>query len=100
MSALLGGVDSAGGMLSSGSRFDLSLMDNPRLSRSLLLGLLVFSLVPGDGSHRALREIAELAGMGASTTHRYMITLVAVGLVEQHPHTRHYTRVVAGVDRG
>jgi IclR helix-turn-helix domain len=66
------------------------LMDDPRLSRSLLLGLLVLATLPADGSYLQLREIVKLMGMNTSTTHRYLSTLVAAGLVERDPTTRRY----------
>jgi IclR helix-turn-helix domain len=66
-------------------------MQDPRLSRSLLSGLLlVASLPPGDGSYRGNAQLARLLGMNVSTVHRYLQTLVAVGLAERDPGTRRY----------
>jgi DNA-binding transcriptional ArsR family regulator len=67
-----------------------ALSESPRLSRSLLLGLLVLACFPADGSSLAVSDIAERLGMSPSTTHRYMTTLLAVGLLEQEPRTRRY----------
>jgi DNA-binding MarR family transcriptional regulator len=67
-----------------------ALSDSPRLSRSLLLGLLVLACFPEDGGSLAVSDIAERLGMSPSTTHRYMTTLLAVGLLEQEPRTRRY----------
>lgn len=67
-----------------------TLMDDPRLSRSLLLGLLVLATLPSDGSYLQLREIVKLMDMNTSTTHRYLSTLVAAGLAERDPMTRQY----------
>jgi hypothetical protein len=71
------------------------LADTPRLSRSLLLGLLVLAHFPSDGSPITVTEVASGLGMSASTTHRYITTLLAVGLVEQDPRTRRY-RIPSG----
>jgi DNA-binding MarR family transcriptional regulator len=67
-----------------------ALAESPRLSRSLLLGLLVLASLPGDGSSLAVSDVAAALGMSPSTTHRYMTTLLAVGLLEQDPRTRRY----------
>ena len=67
-----------------------ALAESPRLSRSLLLGLLVFACFPSDGSDLAVTDVAVKLGMSPSTTHRYMTTLLAVGLLEQDPRTRRY----------
>jgi DNA-binding MarR family transcriptional regulator len=67
-----------------------TLSESPRLSRSLLLGLLVLACVPPDGSTVAVTQVAAHLGMSASTTHRYMTTLLAVGLLEQDSRTRRY----------
>jgi hypothetical protein len=71
-----------------------ALAESPRLSRSLLLGLLVLASFPSDGSSLAVTEVAELLEMSASTTHRYLVTLLAVGLLRQHPQTRRYSVAV------
>jgi DNA-binding MarR family transcriptional regulator len=67
-----------------------TLAESPRLSRSLLLGLLVLACFPADGTTVAVTEVAARLRMSASTTHRYMTTLLAVGLLEQDPSTRRY----------
>jgi AraC-like DNA-binding protein len=67
-----------------------ALAESPRLSRSLLLGLLVLASFPSDGSSLAVSDVAAQLGMSPSTTHRYMTTLLAVGLLEQDPRTRRY----------
>jgi AraC-like DNA-binding protein len=71
------------------SRYE-ALSESPRLSRSLLLGLLVLATFPGDGESLAVTDVASQLGMSPSTTHRYMTTLLAVGLLEQDPRTRRY----------
>ena len=59
-------------------------------SRSLLLGLALFAALPADGSYVGITGLARTLGMSASTAHRYVSTLVAVGLVERDPDTREY----------
>lgn len=71
------------------SRYE-ALAESPRLSRSLLLGLLVLATFPSDGGSLAVTDVATRLGMSPSTTHRYMTTLLAVGLLEQDPRTRRY----------
>src|ERR1700685_2533148 len=67
-----------------------NLSTSPQHSRSLLLGLLLLVTLPADGETIALGEIADLLDMSPSTTCRYIVTLLAAGLVEQNPHTREY----------
>ena len=69
-------------------------MDDRRLSRSLLSGLLVLSCLPTDGGFLGIAELARMLDMNTSTTHRYVTTLLAVGLLERDPATRKY-RLVA-----
>lgn len=71
-----------------------SQMDDRRLSRSLLSGLLVLSCFPQDGGYLGIAELARMLNMNTSTTHRYVTTLLAVGLLERDPGTRKY-RLVA-----
>ena len=67
-----------------------ALAASPRLSRSLLLGLLVLACFPTDGGGLAVTDVAVRLGLSPSTTHRYMTTLVAFGLLVQDPATRKY----------
>lgn len=67
-----------------------TLSESPRLSRSLLLGLLVLVCFPADGEALAVTDVASRLEMSPSTTHRYLTTLLAVGLLEQDPRTRRY----------
>ncbi|HLH13904.1 MAG TPA: helix-turn-helix domain-containing protein [Solirubrobacteraceae bacterium] len=67
-----------------------SLSSSPRLSRSLLLGLRVLACFPTDGDALAVTDVAGRLGLSPSTTHRYMTTLLAAGLLEQDPQTRRY----------
>lgn len=68
-------------------------LEDSRLSRSLLAGLLMLASFPTDGSYLGNAEIARMLDMNPSTTHRYVSTLVAVGLLERDPATRRYRLV-------
>jgi hypothetical protein len=70
-------------------------MEDRRLSRSLLSGLLVLSCFPADGGYLGIAELARMLGMNTSTTHRYVTTLLAVGLLERDAATRRYRLVVS-----
>jgi hypothetical protein len=65
-------------------------MSDRRLSRSLLAGLYVLSCFPLDGRPLGVGELAQMLDMSASTSHRYISTLTAVGLLERDPVTRRY----------
>jgi len=65
-------------------------LEDRRLSRSLLSGLLVLSCFPPDGGYLGIADLARMLGMNTSTTHRYVTTLLAVGLIERDPATRRY----------
>jgi DNA-binding MarR family transcriptional regulator len=91
VSSLLRGLGDSGTLA---SRYE-ALSESPRLSRSLLLGLLVLATFPTNGTSLAVTDVAGRLGMSPSTTHRYMTTLLAVGLLEQDPRTRRY-KIPAG----
>lgn len=63
---------------------------DPRLSRSLLRGLSILTCFGPNGDTRGIVEIAEELSMSPSTTHRYALTLVELGLLERCPTTRKY----------
>jgi DNA-binding MarR family transcriptional regulator len=92
LSGLLRDLDADGSLA---ARYE-ALADSPRLSRSLMLGLLVFAAFPRDGGTLAVTDVASRLGMSPSTTHRYMSTLLAVGLLEQDPRSRRYRRAREG----
>ncbi len=73
----------------------LPLRDDTSYSRSTLRALLVLAAFPADGSERELTEIARQLDISPSTTHRYIGTWMAVGLLEQHPRSRRYRRGLA-----
>jgi IclR helix-turn-helix domain len=65
-------------------------IEDRRLSRSLLSGLLLLACFPTDGAYLSNTEVARRVGMNMSTAHRYISTLVSVGLLERDPGTRQY----------
>jgi DNA-binding MarR family transcriptional regulator len=82
------------------SGFDLKLTANEAFarlpqkgsSRSLVVGLLALSAIPATGEPRRLSDIADELGMSASTLHRYLNTLLALGLIERTEPDRQYRR--------
>jgi DNA-binding MarR family transcriptional regulator len=67
-------------------------LEDPRLSRSLLAGLLVLAAFPADRSYVGNAAIAESLDMSVTSAHRYVSTLFAAGLLERDPDTRKYRR--------
>jgi hypothetical protein len=65
-------------------------LDDRRLSRSLLRGLSVLTCFNGHGETRGIIDLAGQLEMSPSTTHRYVTTLVELGLLERCPKTRKY----------
>lgn len=72
----------------------LPLLDDEAYSRSTLRALLVLGAFPSDGSERELTDVARQLDLSPSTTHRYIGTWMALGLLEQHPRSRRYRRSV------
>ncbi len=70
----------------------LAQLDDPRLSRSLLAGLVILASFPADGSYLGNAQLARMLDMNLSTAHRYISTLAAVGLLERDPDSRRYRR--------
>jgi hypothetical protein len=69
-----------------------SLMDDPRMSKTLLLGLVILIAFPADGGKRGVQEVARELDIPTSTAHRYIQTLLAVKLLAQDPYTHKYHR--------
>ena len=63
---------------------------DPRFSLSLIRGLAILASLPRDGSSMGLIELSRLLEVSPSTTHRYLLTLVEVGLIERDEKTRRY----------
>ena len=55
----------------------------PQYSQSLERGLSILGCFTPQRSVLGIAEIADDLGMSRSTTHRYVITLVALGFLEQ-----------------
>jgi hypothetical protein len=68
-------------------------LEDPQLSQSLLRGLAILASFGPKRPWRAIVDLAGQLGMSPSTTHRYVKTLRAVGLLEQNPTTREYRPV-------
>ncbi|MFZ1154506.1 MAG: helix-turn-helix domain-containing protein [Solirubrobacteraceae bacterium] len=68
-------------------------LGDPQLSQSLLRGLAILSCYGPERPWRAIIDLAKELSMSPSTTHRYVKTLRAVGLLEQNPTTREYRPV-------
>jgi hypothetical protein len=86
VSLLLSGLGELRAALSAGRER----LEDPRLSRSLLSGLVLLASFPADGSYVRVTQTARMLGMRPSTTHRYLATLLAAGLLERDPNTRQY----------
>lgn len=65
-------------------------LESGRLSHSLFRGLLILALFISGEEGRGVVEVARQLGLSPSTTHRYISTLVAFGLLVQDPATRKY----------
>jgi hypothetical protein len=63
---------------------------NGNLSSSLIWGLIVFAAFPKDGSVARNADLARSLGLSPSTTHRYLSTLVAAGVLEKDLVSRGY----------
>jgi hypothetical protein len=74
--------------------------DDARLSRSLLRGLSILTCFGSDNRERGIIEMASQLGMSPSTTHRYVSTLVELGLLERSPKTRKYRLALVPEDEG
>lgn len=86
--------DNAYGLLHDATQLALtSALADPQLSQSLLRGLAVLSCFGPERPWRAIIDLAKELEMSPSTTHRYVKTLRAVGLLEQNPTTREYRPV-------
>jgi IclR helix-turn-helix domain len=65
-------------------------LEGGRLSHSLFRGLLILALFLSGEQGRGVVDVARQLGLSPSTTHRYISTLVAFGLLVQDPSTRKY----------
>jgi len=65
-------------------------LESGRLSHSLFRGLLILALFISGEEGRGVVDVARQLGLSPSTTHRYITTLVAFGLLVQDPSSRKY----------
>lgn len=72
-----------GARSSTPSKPPISLDPDPRKSRSLEYGIAILECFSRERQTLGIAEIADLVGISRSTTHRYAITLVALGYLEQ-----------------
>src|SRR5271169_5355858 len=72
---------------------------DPRFSQSLERGLAILSCFTPARPVLGIADIADQLGMSRSTTHRYVITLVALGYLEQGA-SRKYRLGLRGIDLG
>jgi DNA-binding IclR family transcriptional regulator len=75
-------------------------LNEPRYSQSLETGLLVMKGFSAEDPVQGIAEVADRLEASRSTVHRYMTTLVALGMLEQHPRTRRYRVALLPVDLG
>ncbi len=70
------------------------LMDDAhdRYPRSLVRGMVIFASFPADGKLCSVTELARRLKMSSSGVHRYIMTLVELGLLERDPKSRKYRR--------
>ncbi len=81
-------------------RIVLPLLDDASCSRVTFRALLVLAAFPADGSEREMSDIAKALNLSPSTTHRYIGTWLAVGLLEQDPRSRRYRRAIPSDSSG
>ena len=62
---------------------------DPGLSRSLEYGVAILEAFSGERQALGIAELADIVGLSRSTTHRYAITLVALGFLEQDSKRRY-----------
>lgn len=78
-------------------RRSIPMLREPRYSQSLERGLAILRCFGTDQPVLGISEIADELGMSRSTTHRYVITLVALGYLEQEEAPSRKYRLGLGV---
>lgn len=73
---------------------DDPLINSPGISRSVVIGWVVFAAFTPPGIHRGVIEVARELEMTPSTAHRYITTLTVLGLLEQTVKSRYRIAVV------
>lgn len=82
-----------------GSRSGARLTE-PRYSQSLETGLLVMKGFSSEQPLQGIADVADRMEASRSTVHRYMTTLVALGMLEQDPLSRRYRVSLLPADIG
>jgi hypothetical protein len=78
--------------LDAARRVLLPLINDNRYSRSQCRSLLVLAACPAGGSWVELTDVARELEISPSTVHRYLLTWMAIGLIEQDAQSRRYRR--------
>jgi hypothetical protein len=68
------------------------LVEDNTYSRSVLRALIILAGFPADGSERELTSVAVETGFSPGTTHRYLQTWTAAGLLARDADSRRYHR--------
>jgi IclR family transcriptional regulator, pca regulon regulatory protein len=80
LSSTKGGEDAAS---TTTPKLPISQVPDPRKSRSLEYGIAILECFSCERQTLGIAEMSNLVGISRSTTHRYAITLVALGYLEQ-----------------
>ena len=68
--------------------------------QSVEIGMRVLKALAAMPADASLKRIAEASGMGASTAHRYLVSLGRAGLVEQNPVSGYYGLGIEALEIG
>jgi hypothetical protein len=69
-----------------------TLLEDGSHSQSVLRALIILASFPADGTERELTTVAGEVGLASGTTHRYLHTWTAAGLLERDAVSRRYRR--------
>jgi IclR family pca regulon transcriptional regulator len=83
------GSDNMGDPVGSSQEPRIRPKPDPRLSRSLEYGVAILECFGGARQMLGIAELADFVGTSRSTTHRYAVTLVALGYLEQGAERRY-----------
>jgi IclR family pca regulon transcriptional regulator len=72
-----------------GERSSVPSLREPRYSQSIERGLAILEFFTSERPMLGISDIADPLGMGRSTTHRYVVTLVALGFLERGANHRY-----------
>jgi IclR family pca regulon transcriptional regulator len=78
----------------------LQTLAEPRYSQSLERGLAILGCFTSSRPLLGIADIADMLGMSRSTTHRYVVTLLALGYLEQEGPARKYRLGLRVTDLG